>query len=57
MLSISQCEYDINRYRSLKSAIYSVISKLSLASNDTNNLSNDIKNRYQVNDSYCWKNN
>ena len=50
MSSISQCQYDIKKYNTLKSKVNSVISALALTINDSNNISNSISNRYQIND-------
>lgn len=51
MSSISQCQNDIQRYKILKTKINSIISKLSLVINNTDDLSSEIRSKYQVNDS------
>ena len=50
MSSIVQCEYNIKRYNSLKANINSVISNLSSAISNAENLSDGIRNKYQIND-------
>ncbi len=51
MSSISYYQYNINRYRTLKTNINSVISYLSMAKNNAESVGNDIKNKYEINDS------
>ena len=52
MSSISQCQYNIQRYRTLKTKINSIISNLSFAITNTDDLNTEIKSKYQVNDNY-----
>lgn len=52
MSSIAQCEYDIRRYRTLRSEVSSISSKLNSASDNAETVASDIEKKYQVNDSY-----
>lgn len=52
MLSISQYEINIRRYKNLKSNLNYIITKLSLAIDNADNISNEIKERYLINDNY-----
>lgn len=52
MSSIWQCEQEIQRYRNLSSNLKTIISSLSSAAGNTYSLSNEIDNKYQVNDSF-----
>ena len=52
MSTIWQCEQEIQRYRNLSSNIHTIISSLSSAAGNTYSLSNEIDNKYQVNDSF-----
>lgn len=50
MSEISQCISRIQKYKRLKADVKSVMAKLSLAINDTNDINLRIENRYLVND-------
>lgn len=50
MSSISQYEYNIRRYETLKKNVNSVMSKLSLAIDNTNDIAIEMKSKYQIND-------
>ncbi len=52
MSSISQCQYDIERYKTLKSNINSIICQLTQVIGNTDEFNNEIKTKYQVNDKY-----
>ena len=50
MSSIEQCRYDIRRYNRIKTSVNSIISRLASATRDMNDFSNEIKNKYLIND-------
>lgn len=52
MASVSQCQNDIRRYTILRNNVISIISQLSQTIRDTDDLSNGIKSKYQINDNY-----
>lgn len=52
MSSISQCQYDIKRYKILKNNINSIIFQLSQVIENTDDFNNEIKTKYQINDNY-----
>ena len=52
MSSILQCQYEIEQYKSLKLKLDSIVSKLSSALNSVDDLNDEIKGRYRVNDDY-----
>ena len=52
MSSISQCKYDIERYRTLKNNVNSIIYQLSISIGNVDHCTNEIRNKYIVNDNY-----
>lgn len=50
MSSISQCRSNLIKYKNLKVNLNSILSKISSAISDSDNVGNKIKNRYLIND-------
>lgn len=52
MSSIWQCQQDIQKYRTLSSNLNSIMIKLSEAAGNVHIINSEIKNKYQINDSF-----
>lgn len=52
MSSIDQCRSNIEKYRRIINQTEQIVSSLTFASGSANNIENEIKSKYQLNDDY-----